>query len=106
MTAEQIRNTDNIEVRRVMIEQFGHERFVAESGAQIVQEDDTGKLYRTDVPDDESIVVVEVQNSTPEPDGSTRSYMLRVPPTTRTAREGVAWTFDVPPSDYDLAAQT
>ena len=37
--------------------------------------------------------MVEVQNSTPEPDGSYRTYFLRVPNHTFTARDGVAWTF-------------
>ena len=32
-------------------------------------------------------------NSTPEPDGTRRTYFLRVPPQMRTAREAVAWTF-------------
>ena len=37
--------------------------------------------------------MVEVVNSTPEPDGSRKTYFLRVPPTIGTAREAVAWTF-------------
>ncbi|WP_442810207.1 DUF6745 domain-containing protein [Streptomyces sp. W16] len=32
--------------------------------------------------------MVEVLNSTPEPDGTHRTYWLRVPPSTRTARAG------------------
>jgi hypothetical protein len=44
--------------------------------------------------------MVELLNSTPEPDGSVKTYHLRVPPTMRTAREAVAWTFDVPAEQY------
>ena len=44
--------------------------------------------------------MVEVINSTPEPDGSRKTYWLRVPPTTQTAREGVAWTFGMGASEY------
>ena len=37
--------------------------------------------------------MLEVENSTPEPDGSYKRYFLRVPPEVRTPREAVAWTF-------------
>lgn len=50
--------------------------------------------------------MVEVVNSTPEPDGTSRTYWLRVPPATRTAREGVAWTFGVSEADYEPLVQT
>lgn len=47
-----------------------------------------------------------VTDSTPEPDGTSRTYWLRVPPTTRTAREGVSWTFGVTEADYEPLVQT
>ncbi len=50
--------------------------------------------------------MVEVVNSTPEPDGSHRTYWLRVPPSTRTAREGVAWTFGLDSAAYEPLVQT
>ena len=90
----------NIERRRVLIERFGEERLVREGGAKLADEDDTGRLWRREMPSswprDEDVVVVEVVNSTPEPDGTRKTYFLRVPPTTRTAREAVAWTFGLP----------
>jgi hypothetical protein len=49
--------------------------------------------------------MLEVVNSTPEPDDSFKDYFLRVPPNARTAREAVAWTFDVPERKYVLQAQ-
>jgi hypothetical protein len=52
------------------------------------------------------VTVVEVVNSTPEPDGTHRTYWLRVPPRTRTAREGVAWTFGMDAADYHFLTQT
>ena len=51
-------------------------------------------------------VFVDVENSTPEPDGTFKRYCLMVPPTTRTCTEGVAWTFGLSPTEYVLAAQT
>ncbi len=44
--------------------------------------------------------MVEVLNSTPEADGSRKTYFLRVPPATQTAREGVAWTFGLRADGY------
>jgi hypothetical protein len=120
LTVEQIRTERNVEVRRVMIERFGHERFIRESGAQLMHEDEWGKLWRTQIPDDEDLVVVEVVNSSAEPDGSFRNYMLRVDPELRplyedgtsgepqeaTARNAVASTFGCRGEDYMLEAQT
>ncbi|MCC7529097.1 MAG: hypothetical protein IT342_11270 [Candidatus Melainabacteria bacterium] len=37
--------------------------------------------------------MVRVKNATMEPDGSYKTYFLRVPPYVATAREAVAWTF-------------
>jgi hypothetical protein len=72
----------------------------------LLNTDEYGKLWRLDQRDDEAIVMVEVVNSTAEPDGSFRDYWLRVPPTIKTAREAAAWTFDIPAKDYAPAIQT
>ena len=88
----------NAEIRRVLVERFGAERLVREGGAELLDEDETGRLWRRPLTSnrwsgEEPIVMVEVLNSTPEPDGSRKTYFLRVPPSTKTAREVVAWTF-------------
>jgi hypothetical protein len=106
ITVEQIRGERNAEVRRVMIERFGADRYLLASDAKLVQEDECGKLWRVDLEEDEPLVMVCCMNSTAEPDGSFREYHLRVPPTTKTAREGIAWTFDVPEELYEPAVQT
>ncbi|MCC6980353.1 MAG: hypothetical protein IT343_18685 [Candidatus Melainabacteria bacterium] len=97
----------NVEIRRMMLEMYGLEAFIKDSGARKVQEDKCGALYRQSFGDNhEDIVIVHVINSTPEPDGSYNNYFLRVPPTTRTAREGVAWTFGLSEHEYDPLAET
>jgi hypothetical protein len=96
----------NAEQRRVMLEIYGYDRYLAETGAKPVHRDETGVLWRIDLPGDEPIVMVEVVNSTPEPDGSYRTYYLRVPPATRTARAGVAWTFGLTETDYTPEKET
>lgn len=100
ITIEEIESTSNLELRRVLIERFGQSRYLQECGAEVVQEDDWGVLFRSPVDWDEPLVMVKVINSTAEPDGSYREYFLRVPPGTETAREGVAWTFGLQAEEY------
>ncbi len=97
----------NVEIRRMMLEMYGLEAFIKDSGARKVQEDKCGALYRQEFGDNhEDIVIVHVINSTPEPDGSYNHYFLRVPPTTKTAREGIAWTFGMTADEYDPIKET
>lgn len=106
LTPERIRTEGNAELRRVMLEYYGYDRYLSESDAQPVHKDETGVLWRIRLDDDEDVVMVEVVNSSPEPDGSYRTYWLRVPPATRTAKEGVAWTFGLDEEAYDPLRQT
>ncbi len=106
LTVERIRAQDNAEIRRVMLEYYGYDRFLRESQAQRVHADDCGVLWRVELPGDEPLVMVEVVNSTAEPDGTFRTYFLRVPPDTRTARAGVAWTFQVTEEQYSPLVQS
>ena len=111
LTVERIDAETNTEVRRVMTERFGPERLVREGGAELIDEDEVGRLWRRGFPGSswnrpEPVVMVEVRNSTPEPDGSVRTYFLRVPPTTRSARAAVAWTFGLNGAAYEPAVET
>jgi hypothetical protein len=110
ITIESIDAERNAEVRRVLIERFGEERYIRADGATIVSEDETGRLWRRAsgraasrwhwVQPDEPVVMVEVTNTTPESDGTRKTYVLRVPPDMRTAREAVAWTFGMTGEAY------
>ncbi|WP_405870681.1 hypothetical protein OHB11_06790 [Streptomyces zaomyceticus] len=106
LTPERIRKEENAELRRVMLEYYGYDRYLTASGARHEHRDETGVLWRIELAYDEDVAMVEVVNSTPEPDGSHRTYWLRVPPRTRTAREGVAWTFGLHPDAYEPLVQT
>jgi hypothetical protein len=106
LTVECIQAERNVEVRRVLLERYGPARYLRDAGAQRVHTDDAGILWRCPLPGDEDLVMVEVTNATPEPDGSRRTYWLRVPPAIRTAREAVAWTFDLPEGDYAPTRET
>ncbi|MBW5482420.1 DUF6745 domain-containing protein [Streptomyces bambusae] len=106
LTPERILAEDNAELRRVMLEHYGYERYLRESGAEPMHRDEAGVLWRLPLPDDEDVVMVEVVNSTPEPDGTSRTYWLRVPPDTRTPRQGVAWTFGLGEEAYAPLRET
>jgi hypothetical protein len=106
LTCDRIRAEPNAELRRVLLEHYGYDRYLRESGARQLHTDDTGVLWHLDLPNDEPLVMVQVVNSTPEPDGTSRIYWLRVPPQTRTAREGVAWTFGLTADEYQPRMQT
>jgi hypothetical protein len=96
----------NVEVRRVMIELLGLERLIRGLRLEPIAGDDAGRLWRIDQPPDEPIVLVEVENATTEPGGGRKRYFLRVPPGLATAREAVAWTFDLPAEDYVPLVET
>jgi hypothetical protein len=119
ITADRVVKEANAEVRRVMLERLGHNRFIADLGALPVHADRFGTLYRVELPDDEPLVMVSLVNSTPEPDGADRAalvqgpdgswakrYWLRVPPDITTAHAAVAWTFNKRPAEYQPAAET
>ncbi|QQZ57587.1 hypothetical protein IFE09_31470 [Streptomyces microflavus] len=106
LTPQRIREEENAELRRVMLEYYGYDRYLTESGAEPVHGDETGILWRIALEGDEDVVMVEVVNSTPEPDGTHRTYWLRVPPATRTAKDGVAWTFGLDGAAYAPVRQT
>ena len=106
ITVDRIIQEPNNEVRRVMIDRFGMERFIKESEASIVHQDAFGTLFRKELGNDEPLVMVKVKNSSPEPDGSFRDYFLRVPPSIRTAKAAVAWTFDMTPEEYSPSRES
>jgi hypothetical protein len=94
-TLPDIQAQENTETRAVMIERYGAERYIRESGGKEIDHSDLGTLY-----DLSGLKVVKVVNSTPEPDGRYKNYYLKVPPSTKTAAEAVAWTFALKTEEY------
>ncbi|MFO7572503.1 MAG: response regulator [Gaiellaceae bacterium] len=107
VTPRRVLGWANAERRRVAIERIGLERFMQAVGAEVIQQDDYGRLWRTarEV-DGEEFVAVEVVNSTAELDGTYRRYFLRVPPSVRSARRAVAWTFGLTKRVYEPAVES
>ena len=96
ITAEQIKAETNAEVRRVMMQRYGAERFMTTVDAKHVSTDDYGSLYVFEF-EGERYGIVKVCNSTPEPDGTFKDYWLWVDPDAygglKTARQAVASTW-------------
>lgn len=86
----EILSTQNVELRRVMLERVGYERFLDEVGAQVIDRDrDAGGerlLVRVELPGDEDFVAVCF--SCPS---TGRRYALRVPPSIRRGHAASAW---------------
>jgi hypothetical protein len=89
ITVAKIDAEPNAEIRRVMTDRYGYARYIRDSGAEVihalpdnyyVRGLQGAKLYRKARPDDSDIVMIAVKNSTPEPDGSIKDYLLRVEP--------------------------
>ena len=106
ITPQQIEREPNVELRRILLERFGAERYLQETQTIPVQQDAWGTLFRKGVPGLEPIVLVRVVNSSPEPDGTFKTYQLRVPPWIQTAREAVAWTFGLSSTSYAPLQET
>src|SRR5437870_382562 len=66
ITIARIDAEQNSEIRRMMMELYGYDRYILDSGSEPIHADDYGTLYRKSVKDDEDIVMVSVINSTPE----------------------------------------
>jgi hypothetical protein len=90
ITPHRIEAMYDVEFRRVMLEIYGMGRFVVDSGASVMNELPPdhhivglrgARLFSKQLAfDTEPLVFVELVNSTPEPDGTCRRYMLRVDP--------------------------
>ncbi len=119
ITVAEIEQEASPEVRRVMLAKMGIDRYLAQSQAEKIDEDETGILWRrrrterfriggwrSEMSRDRTLCFVEVVNGTPEPDGSYKHYYLRVPPNMQTAREAVAWTYGLSEPAYQPELRT
>ena len=98
ITVQMINQEKNAELRRVMMERYGLERYITDSGMKAVHEDMYGKLYQLP---NAQLPVVLVTNSTAEPDGTFKRYTLTATRAdVRTAHEAVASTFGMTAEQY------
>ncbi|MBD2122514.1 hypothetical protein H6F68_16620 [Trichocoleus sp. FACHB-262] len=100
MTGQDILNTENVELRRVLIERLGYERFLQQVGG-VIRDADTDKggdrqLICVAFEDDEPLMVLRVTCPS-----TGHIHILRVPPDMRSCHQAAAWVagFDNP-DDY------
>lgn len=121
VTAREVLELDNSEIRRVLVGRIGFERLIEETGARPIHTDAYGALYRIEAPD-EPIMLVAVRNP-PDKTGHERRYLLPVDPELcpmretedgiefgepqeLTAHNAVASTYGLRGSDYSPARRT
>jgi hypothetical protein len=106
ITAAEVLNEPNAELRRVLMERMGCEAFLQEADAEVLDTDtDAGgerRLLRVPLEGDEDLVCVSVFCRS-----TGRQYVLRVPPGIRTCRQAAAWIAGFnDPNDYRPIAET
>jgi hypothetical protein len=108
ITFKSINEERNAEIRRVMLEKMGFERYLAESKAKMRDRSDYGTLWEIAPPpgENEPLVLLELVNSTAEPDGSFKKYTFSVPPTMKRAREALAWQYHMREEEYEPIIET
>ena len=108
ITVELIDAERNSEIRRCMLEKMGLQRYLSAAGSVVIDEDvDEGMqvmrlLKRNQAPDERPVerentplLALHLRNSTPDPDGSVREYIMRVPPNMTSVWEARNWTFGI-----------
>lgn len=97
ITREDWLNEHDLEIRRVIQERLGNDRFVQLVGATSIDHGQRGILVKVDLGDDPEGVAhyVHVKDASTD-----RRYYLRVPPSITHADEAVAWTFGLDEGNY------
>ena len=106
-TAHDLDAEPNPRVRLAMVECFGGwKRYLAACGAEAVQRDACGTLWRrSQAAGRDSWLLLEMESPTASSEGARKRSVLRVPPSVRTAREAVAWTFGIGVDRYTPLAE-
>jgi len=106
ITAAEILNEKNVDLRRVLLDRMGYARFIREAEAQELDQDSNAevmrRLLRVEFPDDEPFVGLIVIDLT-----TNQQSARRVPPDMATCEQAAAWVagFD-DPNDYRPVVET
>jgi hypothetical protein len=128
ITLDAIDRMRSPELRQIMIERYraadkthGHSAYLRDAGGVRLDDDPAfGTLWRRTARGDEPLLMVEVVNHTPEPDGSHKHHFLRVdpqvrpiladgsfgPPQALTARNAIAASFGLTGEEYMPEVET
>lgn len=109
IAATDVLKIPNAEVRRCMIEIIGLEKFIKRAKPTVLDKDEESGaiLYKVDMPEDdrnEPLIAIKVIDGTAlkDKDGKEyrKEYFLRVPPTMKSCKEAIAWTFSMDVKQY------
>jgi hypothetical protein len=109
LTIEEVLKHTNAEVRYVGMRIIGMDKVLNDKNTKIIHRDEEKDMVLfqfSGVFESESISYLKVVNSTMEPDGTFKNYYLCVPPTCKTCREAVAWTFKMDEKEYFPTQET
>ncbi len=102
LTAQHILKIQNIAVRRICFEEMGYERFLSQVEYEVISKEGDYELLRIDWHErDEPIYLVKVRCPS-----IGVFYTLRVPPTVKTIKEAIAWTFGLKEKEYNPQIET
>lgn len=102
LRAKEIINCKNLEIRRILLERFGYEKFLKELRGTVIHSDGNSRLIKVEwSKEEEPVHLVRVKDASTE-----RMYVLRVPPAVRTCKEAIAWTFNVTAEEYNPKLET
>lgn len=102
ITAQEILQIDNQEIRRVAIERYDPGLWVRDVDAHVLHEEGENMLYRIERPgSEEDFIFLLVKDPSTE-----RRYVLRVPPDVRTVNAARAYTFGIPAGEFRLTEET
>ena len=102
LKAEHILKISNTAVRRLCLEELGYGRFLAQMKHEIIDKDGEYELVKIDWHKrEESIHLVKVKCPS-----TGAFYTLRVPPTVKTVKKAIAWTFGLNQDDYKPELET
>jgi len=92
----------NILIRQRLLERFGYEKFIRELKCKVINKNNDNELIMVPLSKgEEPIMLVKVK------DPSTGfTHLLRVPPSVRTCREAIAWTFGMTSEEYNPIIET
>ena len=109
LTPDIIDGEENAELRRIKLEAFGFERYIAERGARVIAEDTNHgqprRLLEMNVRG-EPIRVLDVYNGSLEPDGTRRRFFLGAMRNAKTPHEAVAMSYGIRPENYNEQMRT
>lgn len=106
LSAQDIFNEPNVEVRRVMLETMGNEKFLKESQAERIDKTPKYELFRVTIPSAGRRLAEFLHLVHCVCPSTGHEYYLRVPPPIRSAEEAIAWTFGESRWTYEPAVET